>query len=86
VKNAITTLAAAALIGGISAAGHAQDKLNAASDTPPTGVHKEMPLAGSAAAQQAESPGQINGVVKAGSDAAVKPHATTQSKSWNKNN
>ena len=58
-NGAIITLVVAAVVGTV-ATSHAQDKLKAAT-TPPPGVLKEMPVAGSPAAQTAEAPALQSG-------------------------
>ncbi len=75
-KRAIVTLVIATALGTV--AGHAQEKLKAASTTPPPGAQKELPVAG--AAQIPEMPGLTNAPVKVGDGAVVKPGTTTQSK------
>jgi hypothetical protein len=59
-NGAIITLVIAVVFGAAVATSHAQEKLKAAS-TPPAGVLKEMPLAGSDAARRAEAPAVQSG-------------------------
>lgn len=59
-NGAIITLLVAAVVGGTVATSHAQSKLKAAAP-PPTETLKEMPVAGSAAAQTAEAPAMQSG-------------------------
>jgi hypothetical protein len=80
-KLAIVTLAIATGLGGIVAS-YAQEKPKAAAASPPAGVQKEMPVAGSAAAQVAETPGPSSGPAKVGTTAVVKPGMTMQSKAF----
>jgi hypothetical protein len=75
-RRLIVTLVIATALGVV--ASHAQEKLKAASPTPPPGTQKEMPIAGSA--QIPEMPGPANAPAKVGDEAVVKPGTTTQSK------
>ena len=59
-NGAIIALVVAAVVGGTIATSHAQGKLKAAT-TPPAGDLKEMPVAGSPAAQTAEAPAVQSG-------------------------
>ncbi len=79
-RSAIATLVLATAVGGIVGVSYAQDNPKAAG-APPAGVHKEMPLAGSAAAKTPVNPGTSSAPAKVDKEAAVKPGTTTQAKS-----
>jgi hypothetical protein len=84
-KSAIMILVVATAVGGAAATGYAQEKLKAASPTPPAGTLKPMPLAGSASAQAAEAPQVSEGASKIGQAAAAEtglaqPNTRTEAK------
>jgi hypothetical protein len=81
-RASLVTLVVASAIGAIVGTSHAQDNPKAAA-APPSGVHKKMPLAGSAEAKVPEAAGTTDsGPAQVGTEGAAKPGTTTHVKSF----